>query len=180
MKNHILLLALLVSTFSFCQEKLMTRTGEVTFSSETPMENIYAKNSQTASILLPDDKTIAFNILMKSFKFEKALMEEHFNEKYVHSDQYPAAKFKGTIPSNIDLKTPKKYKNVPIKGKMIFHGVTKPLEVYADITVKNDGSVAFTSEFMLALKDYKIEVPSLVKDKISEEIQVKVATNYNK
>ncbi len=181
MKKIILVSTLLLfSTLVFSQEKLMTRTGEVSFTSETAVENIYAKNSQTASILIPEDGTIAFNILLKSFKFKKALMEEHFNEKYVHSDKYPSAKFKGTIGSDIDLKTPKAYKNVPIDGEMIFHGVTKPLKVIANILVNTDGTIAFTSEFKLVLEDYKVEVPSLVKDKISPEILVSVSTNYNR
>lgn len=180
MKKFILVSSLLVSTLAFSQEKLVTRTGEVSFTSETAVENIYAKNSQAASILMPENGTIAFNILLKSFKFKKALMEEHFNEKYVHSDKYPAAKFKGTIANNVDLKTPKAYKNVPIDGEMIFHGVTKPLKVIADILVNEDGTIAFTSEFKLVLEDYKVEVPSLVKDKISPEILVSVSTNYNK
>lgn len=180
MKKLILITTLLVSTLAFSQEKLVTRTGEVSFSSETAIENIYAKNSQTASILIPEDGTIAFNILLKSFKFKKALMEEHFNEKYVHSDKYPSAKFKGTIDNDIDLKEPKAHKNVPITGEMILHGVTKPLNVIADILVNENGTIAFTSEFKLVLEDYKIEVPSLVKDKISPEILVSVSTNYKK
>ena len=34
---------------------------------------------------------------MISFKFDKALMEEHFNEKYVESEKYPKSTFVGSI-----------------------------------------------------------------------------------
>lgn len=174
------LFAVCFVAMTFAQEKLITRTGEVTFVSETAMENIEATNTQTASIFLVDKKTIAFNVLLRSFKFEKALMEEHFNEKYVHSDKYPAAKFKGVIQDDIDLKTAGTYKDVTIKGQMSFHGVTKPIEVKGDITTREDGSISFASKFKIALEDYKIEVPALVKDKISKDIEISVATNYQK
>ena len=38
---------------------------------------------------------------MKGFAFERALMEEHFNENYVESAKYPKAEFKGEL-KNID------------------------------------------------------------------------------
>ncbi len=182
MKNRTLLLSILmvVSIATNAQEKLITRTGEITFKSKTPIENIEAKNSQVASIFLVDKKTIAFNALLRSFRFEKALMEEHFNEKYVHSDKYPSAKFEGVIQEDIDLKKSGTYNDVTVKGTMDFHGVTKPMEVSASIIVSQDGSVNFASMFLIKLEDYKIEVPSLVKDKISGKIQVNVAANYTK
>ncbi len=169
---------LLISVATSAQEKLITKTGKVTFLSKTPIEDIEAKNSQTASIFLVDKKTIAFNVLLRSFRFEKALMEEHFNEKYVHSDKYPAAKFKGVIQDDIDLKKPNTYNDVTIDGEMEFHGVAKQIKVNASIIVNGDGSIEFASMFSLNLEEYEIEVPSLVKDKISPDIQVSVAAKY--
>ena len=158
MKNQVLgLLLVVASIFSAnAQEKLMTRTGSVTFLSSTPMETFEAKNNQVASIITKNDNVLAFNVLMKSFKFEKALMEEHFNEKYVHSDKYPAAKFKGFIPTSINLEEPNTHKGVNIKGEMIFHGVTKPVEVVGDIVVNADKSVNFNSSFDIKLADYNV------------------------
>lgn len=173
-------LFLLIAINVNAQKKLITRTGEVTFTSKTPIEDIEAKNSQTASIFLIDKKTIAFNVLLRSFRFEKALMEEHFNEKYVHSDKYPSAKFKGIIQDDIDLKTPKTYNDVTIVGNMDFHGISKELQVSASIIVREDGAIEFASVFPIKLKDYKIEIPALVRDKISDEIIVNVATNYTR
>jgi hypothetical protein len=40
---------------------------------------------------------IAIQLLMKSFMFKKALMQQHFNESYVESYKYPKAIFKGFI-----------------------------------------------------------------------------------
>ena len=180
MKTQLISLMLLLSgvTMMNAQDKLVTRSGEVTFLSSTPVEEFEAKNNQAASILTKNDNLLAFNVLLKSFRFEKALMEEHFNEKYVHSDKYPAAKFKGTIPSSINLNMPKTHKGVEIDGEMIFHGVTKPLKVLADIVVNSDNTVTINSKFDLTLEDYNVEITTLVKEKIAKDVKVTVVANY--
>lgn len=179
MKNLILsVLTLLLTTLAFSQDKLITRTGKITFSSETPVEKIYAENNQAASIFLISKKIVAFNVLLKSFKFEKALMEEHFNEKYVHSDTHPAAKFKGTLNVDIDLNVPKVYENVEIAGQMDFHGESKPLTVKANIEVNKDKTIKLISNFDLNLEAFKIEIPSLIKEKIASDIAVNIVANY--
>lgn len=178
MKHLIIIIALTLATVSYGQEKLITRTGKATFYSETAIENISAENNQVASILLIDQKTMAFNVLLKSFKFEKALMEEHFNEKYVESDKYPSAKYKGMIHGPIDLKKPGTYKDVSVQGNMHFHGVIIPLNIRGTFKINDDHSITFSSNFNLNLEQYKIEIPSLVKDKINENIKVSIETNY--
>ena len=179
MKNlSVLLLFILSFTGSGHAQKLMTRTGTVHFLSETPIENIEAKSSQAASIFETSKKVVAFNVLLKSFKFEKALMEEHFNEKYVHSDKYPAAKFKGNYDADIDLNTPKLHKDVTLTGTMHFHGVSKPMVVKADIEILDDNSVKLKSDFKIALAEYNVEVPAIVKAKIASDIAVNLVANY--
>jgi len=178
MKKVCFIITCLLLTGTIHAQKMITRTGNITFLSETPVEKITAENNQVASILVLDKKKVAFNVLLKSFKFEKALMQEHFNEKYVHSDTYPAAKFKGNLPTTIRLDKPDIHKDIEIEGTMIFHGITKTIKIQADIEVRDDQSVSFTSKFGLKLEDYKVEVPSLIKEKISKIVQVTVNTNY--
>ena len=179
-KLALILLLFTLATFnSKAQEKFVTRTGSVTFLSETPIEKIYAENNQVASILLTTKKVIAFNVLLKSFRFDKALMEEHFNEKYVHSEAYPSAKFKGELDLDIDPSIIAEYKNLEIKGEMDFHGVKNSLTVIANINVTED-TIIFTSDFKLKLEDYKVEILSLVKDKISEYVLIKTVISYKK
>jgi len=43
------------------------------------------------------DGSFAFQVKMRSFSFAKALMQEHFNEDYIESDQFPKASFQGQI-----------------------------------------------------------------------------------
>jgi len=46
-----------------------------------------------------------FRVLIRSFEFEKALMQEHFNENYLESHKFPNASFQGKVTnlSEIDF-----------------------------------------------------------------------------
>lgn len=161
-------------------QRYETRTASVSFQSKTALEEIYSENNQVTSILKVEGnkKIVAFNVIMRSFKFEKALMEEHFNEKYVHSEKYPSAKFIGEIESPADLLTPGTYKNVKIKGTLIFHGVKKPLTISADIEVKQNNEIKAFSTFKMNTEEYNIQIPKIVDNKVSKEVLVIVDALY--
>lgn len=180
MRKIIFAVVLLVSlVFSGkAQDKYFTREGKISFFSHTSMEDIEAHNNKVVSVL--DEKTgaLEFAVLMKAFKFKKALMEEHFNENYVESTTYPKASFKGKIVniSSVNFKKDGEYE-VDIQGDLTMKDVTKPVNTKAKIIVKN-GLPQGIAEFKIKPADYKIEIPSVVKNKIAEEIAVKVDMVY--
>ena len=69
------------------QDLYMTRSGTVHFFSKMPLEDIEANNSSSTFIFRKSEGKIAVKILMKSFDFDKAAMQEHFNNDYVESEQ---------------------------------------------------------------------------------------------
>ena len=162
------------------QDRFLTKNGSISFFSETPIENIEAKNSQVLSIVDAANGQMAISILMKSFMFEKALMQEHFNENYVESDKYPKAIFKGNI-LDFDKITASETK-VQVKGKITIHGKTKEITIKA-IAQKTAEAILMTGDFYLTLVDFGIAIPSVVKNSISEKIKVNFSLNhtpYNK
>ena len=175
MKTYLSIIVMLVlfSVQSEAQNRYFTRTGKVYFLSDAPLEKIDAKNSQATSVF---DDTSG----MKAFEFEKALMMEHFHENYVESDKYPKAVFKGVI-SNIAKVDCTKDGVYPVlyKGTLMMHGVTKEMEGKGVFTVK-EGKVVAHSDFTILISDYKIEIPSLVKEKVSNEVKIVVDANYAK
>ncbi|MFX5998986.1 hypothetical protein ABTF05_21635, partial [Acinetobacter baumannii] len=68
----------------------------------TDDEDVKAVNNEVAS-RLADNGTISFSLLLKSFRFQLAEMQDHFNDKYVESDKFPRADFKGTITNIKDI-----------------------------------------------------------------------------
>src|ERR1044071_3294377 len=97
MKKIIILFLVAAALHGSAQPKYFTRNGTVAFNASSPLENIEATNNKASSVFIPSTGQIEFSVLMKAFFFERALMQEHFNENYVESDQYPKAVFKGTV-----------------------------------------------------------------------------------
>jgi polyisoprenoid-binding protein YceI len=170
-------IGVLTTSAGFAQ-KQFTRSANISFFSDTPMEKIEATNQQATSVVELEKNEMVFSVLMKSFEFEKALMQEHFNEKYVESDKFPKAQFKGTYKAEkaIDLKKDGTYP-VTVSGTMNMHGVDKEVKATGTFTVKG-GKLSGKSEFNLKLADYNINIPGVVKDNIAEQVKITVDATY--
>jgi polyisoprenoid-binding protein YceI len=173
-----IVLIILTSHNSFAQ-KYLCKDGNISFFSETPVENIEAKSNECSSAL--DSKTgeLVFVVPITSFKFEKSLMQEHFNENYMESEKYPKAFFKGKIadPSVIDYKKDGTYA-VSAQGKLTIHNVTRDVNIPGTVTIKN-GKAVVDSKFKVRCADYKIKIPKVVMVKIAEEIEVTLSNTLN-
>ncbi len=169
-----IVLSTMASVTGLAQTRYFTKSGKITFYSRSPMENIEAVNNKVVSIWDVNSGQIEFSVLMKGFEFEKALMQEHFNENYVESDKYPKAIFKGIIESsNLLGLAVDRSAAVKVNGNLTMHGVTRPVTATAVITVKNKLITAAAS-FSIVLADYKISIPSLVADKVNKKITINV------
>lgn len=179
LKNSLfVLMALLVATsVSFAQDKFYTKTGKVNFYSKAPLEEIDGKNKTVTAVLDSKSGAIQFAVQMKGFEFEKELMEQHFNENYVESDTYPRSEFKGSIGNNAEINYSKTGTyTAKVKGKLTLHGVTRDVESVATLKI-NDNSIDASSTFNVLLSDFKISIPSLVKDKVSNNVKIVVDCN---
>jgi polyisoprenoid-binding protein YceI len=180
MKKIFITLVIIAVAFSntFAQ-RYMTKSGHVSFASKTKMENIEANSHQATSIIDAANGEMVFKVLMKSFQFEKALMQEHFNEKYAQSEKYPEATFKGKITNlgEIDFKKDGIYK-ANVTGDLTMHGVTKPVSTEGAVTISG-GKMSASASFPITLKDYNITIPGPVKENIQETVQVKVDATYS-
>lgn len=175
------LAALLIPTLATAQERYGSRTGNVSFYSKTPIENIEAHNHKAASVFDATSSALEFSVLIKAFEFEKALMQEHFNENYMESNTYPKAVFKGKVAgvTAADLKKPGTYP-VTLEGELDMHGVKRKITEKGTITVQPTGLVHAESDFVVKPEDYKIAIPAVVREQIAKEIQVKVRIDYQK
>lgn len=160
-----------LSAFSlFSQERHITRHGYVAFFSTTPVEDIKAENNQVLSILDLSTGEVAISILMKSFAFEKALMQEHFNENYVESDKYPKANFKGEIINLEDI-LEGDISIAQIEGFLTIKDVTKPVRIESRFQ-KADDTINLQGKFMVSVADYNIKIPAIVRKNIAREVEV--------
>jgi polyisoprenoid-binding protein YceI len=160
-------------------QKYITRNGLISIYSETPVETIKADNNQVAGALDTSTGEIVFEVLNRSFHFDRALMERDFNENYIESEKYPRSTFKGKIVnlSDVDFTKNGTYK-VNVKGDLTIHGKTREISEPGTIAVSN-GNIEADSKFHLVPEDYDIKIPGVARNKIDKSMMVTVSMKYS-
>lgn len=172
MKLKLLVLALTLNFLGVHAQKFVCKNGDVTFFSKTPVEDIDANTKAALIILDTATGRVHTKMLVKLFMFKKKLMQDHFNENYLETDKYPYAILDAKVMEPIPYYKDGSY-NVTLEGTMEIHGVKKPVKLNGVINVKG-GVISAKSEFMVKLKDYKIDIPKIVVKSIAEEVKVNV------
>ena len=169
-KSIYFLLFFAVIAQSFGQ-KFYTKTGTLNFEGAVEaFEPVRASNKTTTAILDIGTGKIAVLGLVKGFRFKNALMEEHFNENYMESDTYPKATFNGIVDgfSITNLNTEKEY---TVSGDLNIHGKTK--KITTKISIGKEGEVILIkTNFAVTPADFDIDIPSVVREKISDNITI--------
>jgi polyisoprenoid-binding protein YceI len=160
-------------------QKYFTKNGNISFFSATDLENIKADNNQVMSVLNVATGELQFSVLVKSFHFKKALMEEHFNENYLESDKFPKSTFKGAVAdiSKVNFSKDGSYP-VTVSGDLSMHGVTQKITTAGNISISG-GKITGTAVFKVALADYNISVPKVVENNISKTIEITINCLYD-
>lgn len=176
-KYAVITLLLVIGCIGFVQAQSIYQTvsGQISFSSEAPLELIRASSDQLAGLLDNDKKTFSFKINIRSFQgFNSPLQREHFNENYMESDKFPQASFSGKIIEESDLSKDGEYE-VRAKGFLTIHGVAQERIIKTNVSVKNK-KITITGKFSVLLSDHNIPIPIVVYKKLANEIKVEVNT----
>jgi len=166
MKKLLLSTLLIYSTLLSAQQYL-TREARLDFDAGSPLEDIVAFTESGSAVYDESTGKIGVQVLMTSFQFKRALMQEHFNENYVESEKFPKASFKGS------------YSEGNVSGGLTIHGVTKEIKVPARLNQENGNFVLVTS-FDITLADYDVKIPSAVANKISKKASIQVHATLKK
>jgi len=180
MKKQLLFFAFSLLTITSFGQKYVTKNGHVSFLSEASTENIEAHNIQVNCAFDASNGSVVFKILIKSFEFKKAMMQEHFNENYLESDKFPDATFSGKIENieSVDITENGKY-DVILIGTLTIHGESQEIKEKGTFIVDGD-MITGKSVFTIKVKDYKIKIPKTVIDNIAEEIKITIDVNLKK
>jgi hypothetical protein len=178
MKRTFFLLIFLCLFITVNAQKYITKNGYIGFFSHTPMEDVKGDNNQVASVLDISSGEVVFQVLIKSFHFERTLMEEHFNENYMESDKIPKSSFKGKITnlSSVDFKKNGAYE-VTVEGELTIHDVTNKIRTTGTVEIVS-GGINATSKFNIVPEDYKINIPGVVREKIAQNMAITVTLKY--
>lgn len=175
MKKIILLLLLFYANQTSAQTKMITHNGLVNFEASVPLfEEVKAKNENATCTLNTKTGAIASTIFIKDFQFKIPLMQKHFNENYMESDDYPKATFKGLIEGfNLNIIGPS-LKEFKLKGTLKLHGKSKKINTVI-ILKKSDNVLEIHSDFSVQTKDFNIKIPEILSIKVAETVNIKAA-----
>jgi hypothetical protein len=150
------------------------KSGQVSFLSDAPLEMIKASSKNLTGALKLKDRSFSFLLSTKTFEgFNSSLQRTHFNEDYMETDLFPASTFKGKIIEEVDLSVPGTYK-IRAKGKMYIHGIENDRIVRCDLIV-GENKIDVKASFTVFLADHSISIPSILNQKIAEEIKVDIS-----
>lgn len=180
MKKLFFLSLLTFSAFTFIQaQRFYSKDAHVFFSataSASP-EKIEAGNTKAVCVIDDNTGAVEMAVLVKNFHFERALMEEHFNENYIESNKFPKATFTGVITDikNVDLHKDGHY-TVNVSGKLMLHGVTKDVKTTSVISVSNGSLSNAKTSINIKLSDFGIDIPGAVRDKVASDAKIEINT----
>jgi polyisoprenoid-binding protein YceI len=171
----------LSSAFSIIGDKLISKSGHVSFYSHTTLEDISADNYKLVTTLETGTGQMVFSVPMQSFEFEKSAMQKHFNSsKFLDTKQFPKSKFVGKITnlSDINFSSDGTY-TANVTGDLSIHGVTKSITENVTITV-NGAKITVDVALSITLTDYDIAFkkgkPST---NIAKTIDAKIKVEFN-
>lgn len=168
MLRLVTIILFLTCSFAIAQDKYICRDGNIHFEASVPsFEPVAAKSNTASAILNVKTGDFAALVLVKSFRFKLALMEEHFNENYMNSSRFPKITFKGNIA---DLKRlSKSEKTFPIKGILEVRGVQKEIATTA-LLIKESNTIILKTSFEANPEDFGIKIPKVVSKKIAKTV----------
>jgi hypothetical protein len=176
MKKYTYLLLLVFGlTISGFAQRYELKDAKTSFFSKTSIEDIEAKTKDTKGIIDAKANTFYFKVPIKTFEFKSGLMRDHFNENYMESEKFPYATFKGKIEGPYDM-TKDGFYMVKAVGELTIHGEIQNVSIPSKITVTG-GVPSLESTFKVKLVDYKITIPTVVFNKIAEEIEVSIGSS---
>jgi len=178
MKYLFLSILLLVVLYPLSAQKLYsTKSGQISFNATGELVKIIGLNNQVDSKFAESSGQVIFGVLIKGFKFENQLMEDHFNENYMESTQFPKADFKGYI-TNIKEVNFSKDGEYPIlvEGTLTIHGVGNKTSNKGVLSI-DKGIPTIKGEFKVSLKQYGIK-GSYIGDKIASDAIIKLNCKY--
>lgn len=156
------------------QDIWMTRSAHISFFSSAPLEDIEADNKSVTCIYKPGSGKLAFKVLMKSFRFERAAMQDHFNTQYLHTDEFPNATFSGKLVSAAPIDPAVEGSHaVTATGELTIHGISRPVS-HAGTVKSSGGRLELHAVFPVLLEDYNVKIPTNYVRNISREIEVTV------
>jgi len=185
--SAIVAVCLLTPTWSFAEPTTFVVRDDgksrAEFVSDAPLDTMVGKTDRVSGTLTVDPADISktkgsFEVPVASLRTGNDLRDEHLRgDGWLDEKKYPRIHFQITevVLGKKDAKALKKNKDtkVQVKGNFTAHGVTKPVTTNGTVRWSDD-ALRIKSKFTIRLEDHDISVPTIVRLKIANEMQVSV------
>lgn len=169
----ITLMLLLPVNKTAAQDTYSTDKAVITFYAEAPVANVDARNEKVKAKFNPSTHELTFDANMSEFQFKNSKMGRDAQTKYLETEKYPKANFKGKIGSKINYDKPGTYP-VTVVGTLKIHGTEKKVTEKGTVIIK-EKQIFLKSEFYVMLKEYNIETPKILgKEMTADKVRVRV------
>ena len=148
----------------------------VKFISDAPIEDFEGVTNAIDGYLywegddLLNQSELYFEVDLNTVDTGIGLRNRHMRENYLHTDKHPKTHFTAKL-----IKAEKKSENVfevEAEGKFFVHGVEKQKTIKGKLEKINKEKYKVTANFVVALSEYNIEVPSIMFYKIDENMDL--------
>ncbi len=154
--------------------------SKVQFVSDAPLEKITGVGHKVTGDVDIDTGALAatkgsIELAVNSIKTNVDLRDEHLQgPDWLDAKKYPKIKFDITKVEGASALKPGEAAEVKVHGKLTMHGVTREETATAKVR-STDKGVKVQATFKVNLPQYKVAVPSLVRLKVNDEIQLNVS-----
>lgn len=183
MKKLLFTIFTLLSVLFGQAQKWTTTTGKAIIYSHTIAEDIRAENTTVSGVINSTAGDVLISVPVQGFVFEKALMQEHFNnDRFMDSKKFPRILFKGKITDLglVNFAKDGTYE-VPVQGEITIKNVSKPISEKAHVTIQGQFVKVHLFFTVKDIESYGVGKPmGSKKNNVANDIEVTYTAAYEK
>ena len=153
-----------------------SRQNLVKFVSDAPIEDFEGVTDKIDGYIYWEDEDLTknsvlyFEVDLNALDTGIGLRNRHMRENYLHTDKFPTTHYTGKIIKAVNVSDTEV--EVTTEGEIFIHGVKKSLPVVGTLKKEESGIYHIEINFVVALTDFDIEVPSIMFYKIDENMDL--------
>ena len=175
-KRGALLIALLSLSSAWASAKYAVMPGSsLTYKMVHKLHEVegVSKSVEGKAVVAEDGHVVVqARVKVESFDSNNGNRDAHMKE-VTEASKFPyveikAASVPGAVPKGATQV------NVPLKGKVTFHGIEQPFSTTVTVVFKDATHATVSGGFPVSLEAHKIERPSLLTVKVSDELKIDI------
>lgn len=139
------------------QNTYFTRVGHVKVNAYSNLMDMEADNYQIAATFNPEDGSLKFQGLLKSFVFDLGLADRIISDKRINVVEKPKILYEGKVVNmdEIDLNTPGTY-SIKVEGILYIWGYKRITGTTGTLVVEKDGTLNSKAKFKMKIEEESV------------------------